>query len=238
MTAPTPAYLTELAGRVRTGSGISNRLDIEIELALFDPKVGSFVSVQPNASRTKLVYRRADGTDVTAHAHDWTMRREHSATQLRLRAVELMKELAPAPANPAALDAAIANLEAFERDGTILSEVENEVAFTENVALCLHELKRLRAVDPAPRPVIVGAGSPSTPLLSAPLEVCMSAPTFADLCEEVRRTRREHLRAVDAQEVAEEALKAAKASVSKTLDAVDDAQGALERFIDAETEAA
>ena len=145
MTAPTPAYLTELAERVRTGSGISNRLDIEIELALFDPKVGSFVSVQPNASRTKLVYRRADGTDVTARAHDWTMRREHSAAQLRFRAVELMKALAPAPANPTALEAAIANLEAFDRDGTILSEVENEVAFTENVALCLHELKRLRA---------------------------------------------------------------------------------------------
>lgn len=50
-----------------------------------------------------------------------------------------------APAAPRALDQAIAELEAFERDGTILSEVENEVSFTEIVALCLHELKRLRA---------------------------------------------------------------------------------------------
>ncbi len=50
-----------------------------------------------------------------------------------------------APAALHALERAIAELEAFERDGTILSEVENEVGFTESVALCLHELKRLRA---------------------------------------------------------------------------------------------
>jgi NTP pyrophosphatase (non-canonical NTP hydrolase) len=54
----------------------------------------------------------------------------------------------PAPAAPHALERAIAELDAFERDGTILSEVENEVSFIESVALCLHELKRLRA---APR---------------------------------------------------------------------------------------
>lgn len=66
----------------------------------------------------------------------------------------------------------------------------------------------------------------------------MTTPTFADLCEAVRTTRHEHLRAIDAQEVAEEALKAAKAAVVATLDAVDDAQCALGRFIDAETEVA
>lgn len=53
--------------------------------------------------------------------------------------------LAPAAAH--ALERAIAELEAFERDGTTLSEIENEVSFVESVALCLHELKRLRAAD-------------------------------------------------------------------------------------------
>lgn len=50
-----------------------------------------------------------------------------------------------APAAPSALERAIAELETFERDGTILCEIENEVSFTESIALCLHELKRLRA---------------------------------------------------------------------------------------------
>lgn len=49
------------------------------------------------------------------------------------------------PVEPAALTAAIADLEAIDKRGLFLSEIENEVAFTESVLLCLHELKRLRA---------------------------------------------------------------------------------------------
>lgn len=49
------------------------------------------------------------------------------------------------PANPIALDAAIAELEAFERDGTILDEIDDWAGFCECVMLCLGELKRLRA---------------------------------------------------------------------------------------------
>lgn len=52
-----------------------------------------------------------------------------------------------APAEPRALERSIAELEAFEREGKTLYEVENEVSFLESVALCLHELKRLRALD-------------------------------------------------------------------------------------------
>ncbi|WP_139809982.1 hypothetical protein [Sphingomonas azotifigens] len=50
-----------------------------------------------------------------------------------------------APAEQSALAASIAELEAFERDGTLLDEIENWASFGESVMLCLHELKRLRA---------------------------------------------------------------------------------------------
>lgn len=49
------------------------------------------------------------------------------------------------PAEPTALDAAIAELEAFDRDGTILEEIDDWAGFCECVLLCLGELKRLRA---------------------------------------------------------------------------------------------
>lgn len=50
-----------------------------------------------------------------------------------------------APVEPGALEQSIAELEAFERDGTLLDEIDNWTSFGENVMLCLHELKRLRA---------------------------------------------------------------------------------------------
>lgn len=86
---PTPAYLTALADRVLAGSGLSNGLDIEIEIALFDPPEDGFVSVQPNATRTKLIYRRKDGTTCTCWAHDWTATRHHAASLLMRRATKL-----------------------------------------------------------------------------------------------------------------------------------------------------
>ena len=90
MNTPSPEYLTALAHRVRDGSGISNALDMEIEIALFDPPEDGFVSVQPNATRTKLIYRRADGTTVTCRAHDWTMgRRDYLAAKILSRAEEI-----------------------------------------------------------------------------------------------------------------------------------------------------
>ncbi|WP_347092932.1 hypothetical protein [Sphingomonas parapaucimobilis] len=87
--APTPAYLTALAERVLAGQGLSNGLDIEIEIALFDPPEDGFVSVQPNAARTKLIYRRTDGTTCTSWAHDWTATRRHAASLLMRRATKL-----------------------------------------------------------------------------------------------------------------------------------------------------
>lgn len=58
--------------------------------------------------------------------------------------VELHDALALAPAEPTALEFSIATIEAWERSGEHLAEIENEVAFSESVCLCLHELKRLR----------------------------------------------------------------------------------------------
>lgn len=53
------------------------------------------------------------------------------------------------PANKVALERSIAEIEAFDAAGITLSEVENEVSFTEGLMLVLHELKRLRAAPPA-----------------------------------------------------------------------------------------
>lgn len=61
-------------------------------------------------------------------------------------------------------------------------------------------------------------------------------PTFADLCDEVRRARTEWNRALKAQEAAEAALDSAKALVARCDDNEDAARKALEAFIDRETE--
>lgn len=78
--------LLDLAERVEAGSGISNALDIEIEMALFNPPEDGFVSVRKNAANTKLIYTRPDGREVTCWACDWTMNRQHAAAALRARA--------------------------------------------------------------------------------------------------------------------------------------------------------
>jgi hypothetical protein len=95
--------------------------------------------------------------------------RQSSLTAVALdRAANLLRQQAEAratsgagevyPANSSALERSIAELDAFERDCTILCEVENEVSFTESLALCLHELKRLRSASPTEAPGSEGAG--------------------------------------------------------------------------------
>jgi hypothetical protein len=63
----------------------------------------------------------------------------------------------------------------------------------------------------------------------------VSLPTFADLCEEVRRARIAHRQAIRATAEAQAALKDAKAAQEAACDVEDDARDALDRFIDQET---
>jgi len=79
----TAQELLALADRVDMLSGISNKLDSEIEIALFNPPEDGFVSVRRNNAGSKLIYTRQDGSEVTAWAMDWTMDRPRSAALLR-----------------------------------------------------------------------------------------------------------------------------------------------------------
>ena len=83
-----PAVLLQLAERVDAGTGISNALDIEIEMALFNPSDDGFVAVRKNYATTKLIYTRRDGSELTCWAGDWTMDRPRAAAALRARAAQ------------------------------------------------------------------------------------------------------------------------------------------------------
>ncbi|MBI0474255.1 hypothetical protein D9601_02600 [Sphingomonas sp. MA1305] len=75
-----------LANRVEAGWGISNSLDAEIEIALFNPPEDGFRSVRRNAAGTKLIYTRQDGKELTCWARDWTLDRPRAVALLRARA--------------------------------------------------------------------------------------------------------------------------------------------------------
>ena len=52
--------LSDLIARVERATGADNRLDCEIEIALFEPDE-THVSVRMNAAGTKLIYERRNG---------------------------------------------------------------------------------------------------------------------------------------------------------------------------------
>lgn len=84
-----PQELLALADRVDSQSGISNRLDAEIEIALFNPPEDGFASVRQNNAASKLIYTRHDGKEVTAWPMDWTMDRPRASALLRARAQQV-----------------------------------------------------------------------------------------------------------------------------------------------------
>ncbi|MDR6850154.1 hypothetical protein [Sphingomonas sp. BE137] len=90
--------VVELAERVERGTGISNRLDAEIEIALFNPPEDGFVSVRKNRSGSKLIYTQQDGREVTHWPADWTMDRSRAAALLRACALSLPSPTEEAPA--------------------------------------------------------------------------------------------------------------------------------------------
>lgn len=81
------AKLDELIARVEKGRDLSNALDIEIEIALFQPDE-VYASVAPNHAGTKVVYTRHSGKTNTF----WAM--DHTLDELnRSRAVDRLKAL-------------------------------------------------------------------------------------------------------------------------------------------------
>ena len=75
--------LEGLIERVKAASGVSNALDIEIEMALFKPD-GRHISVRPNAAKTKLVYTKMTGGTDTFWARDWTISQASRDEAVRL----------------------------------------------------------------------------------------------------------------------------------------------------------
>jgi hypothetical protein len=70
--------IPELIEALERADGPDNRLDIAVEIALFDPDV----SVKPNAAGTKVVYTTRSGKKSTHWARDHTLSPETRASAI------------------------------------------------------------------------------------------------------------------------------------------------------------
>ena len=73
---PGKAKLTELMEAVRNCDEADNALDVEIEIASFQPD-RMYKSVRANAAGTKLIYTTQTGEKETCWAWDWTLNAEN-----------------------------------------------------------------------------------------------------------------------------------------------------------------
>lgn len=83
-----------LAERVRRlGSRGDNSLDVQCEIALFEPGT-AYTGVRSNDAGTKVIYTDRAGNDVTCWSEDWTVlaRRDSTIAALRTRAASLTVE--------------------------------------------------------------------------------------------------------------------------------------------------
>lgn len=71
-----------LAERCDKPGGADNALDVEIEIALFQPDE-LYLAVRANAAGTKVIYTDHGGNEATHWARDWTMDRPAAADALR-----------------------------------------------------------------------------------------------------------------------------------------------------------
>lgn len=76
--------LEALARRCEEGNGADNALDVEIEIALFEPDQ-DWSSIRANSAGTKVICAAPDGSEKTFWAVDWTMDRRAAAASLRVR---------------------------------------------------------------------------------------------------------------------------------------------------------
>ena len=75
----TSEALKALAERVERSIAPSNSLDMEIEIALFNPD-SEHVAVRPNNAGTKLIYTAKNGSKQTFWANDYTLNHESRAS--------------------------------------------------------------------------------------------------------------------------------------------------------------
>jgi len=80
--------LLALADRVEAERGFCNELDVQCEVALFEPDACE-LAIRPNAAGTKVIVTIAGGADRTFLARDFTISaraRADTAAKLRARA--------------------------------------------------------------------------------------------------------------------------------------------------------
>lgn len=82
--------LMALADKVESGTGADNRIDVIVEVALFEPDE-HYILIRANAAGTKVICTRPDGRDATYWAQEWTD--DRPATAARLRALSRMRAL-------------------------------------------------------------------------------------------------------------------------------------------------
>lgn len=85
--------LASLLERVGDCNEADNALDIEIEIATFEPN-RLYSAVRPNAAGTKLIYSMQDGGQETCWAWDWTLNEANrkQASEAIRRALEASNE--------------------------------------------------------------------------------------------------------------------------------------------------
>lgn len=74
----------KLIARLQAQTGCSNELDVLVEVALFKPDA-EYLKIRANNAGTKVIYTRADGSEATHWAADWTQDRHGAVSRLRAR---------------------------------------------------------------------------------------------------------------------------------------------------------
>lgn len=80
----------DLIERLRAGEA-SNKLDVMIECALFEPDEKTFDAVS-NSAGTKVIYANRDGSFSTHWAPDWSLCRDEAISKLSARQARKDKE--------------------------------------------------------------------------------------------------------------------------------------------------
>lgn len=79
----TMSDIENLIERVKKLRVPSNWIDVEIELAVFQPD-DLYASVRPNSKATKVIYTMKDGSEKTCLANDWTLNEQSKAKAINL----------------------------------------------------------------------------------------------------------------------------------------------------------
>lgn len=76
-------YINNLVERIDRCRKPSNWMDVEIEIAVFQPSE-LYESVRANSKATKVIYTMASGRELTQGAYDWTLNKENKEMAIAL----------------------------------------------------------------------------------------------------------------------------------------------------------